>query len=132
MATNTVTQEVVLEHPYKTPGALMVLASLVLIAFDLGVLESCGNGTGICVDWASPRVATAALVLFFILFMVGVVMIIYTGASSTMSSTTTRVAPPPPPPTPAAAPPAVTVVTPSSATPPAPTTINVNPPRGSD
>jgi hypothetical protein len=129
MAANTATQEVALEHPYKVPGILLVVVSVIVIAFDLGALESCGNGTGICVSWATHRVATAALVVFFILFMVGVIMIVYTGASTTVSSVTTRVAPPTPPPPPPPAP--VTVVAPASAPAPAPTTVNVNPPRQS-
>jgi hypothetical protein len=128
MAANTTTQAVSLEHPYKIPGAIVVVLSLVLIAFDLGVLESCGRGTGICVDWGTHRVGTAALIVFFVLFVVGVVMILYTGASTTLSSVTTRVAPatpPTPPPT------AVTVVAPSPPVSSTPTTVNVNPPRSS-
>lgn len=126
MAMNTSTQEVRLDHPYKVAGIILVVLSLVFIAVDLGALEGCGNGTGVCVDWATHRVATAALVLFFILFMVGVIMIIYTGASSTVSSVTTRVPPASPPPS---APPAVTVVAAAPAPAPPSTTINVNPPR---
>jgi hypothetical protein len=129
MAVNTATQEVNLEHPYKGAGIVVMIASLILIAFDLGALETCGNGRGICVNWATHRAGTAALIAFFILFIIGVVMIIYTGASTTVTSVTTKV-PPAHPPSPPPAP--VTVVTPaaSAAPPPStPTTVNVNPPH---
>jgi len=126
MAANTTTQQVSLEHPYKVPGILLMVVSVIVIAFDLGALETCGHGTGICVDWATHRAATAALIVFFILFMVGIVLIVYTGASTTIRSVTTRVPSESPP-----APPPVTVVAPSSAPPSSPTTVNVNPPRQS-
>jgi hypothetical protein len=126
MAVSKTTQEVQLEHPYKIPGALLVIVSLVFIAFDIGYLETCGNGTGVCLDWTSHKVGTAALVGFFVLFVIGVVLILYTGASSTMTTQTTRV----PPATPAA-PAAVTVVTPAAPPPPSGTTVTVTPPRQS-
>ncbi|HEV8049367.1 MAG TPA: hypothetical protein VGP88_02110 [Thermoplasmata archaeon] len=126
MAVSKTTQEVQLEHPYKVPGALLVIVSLVFIAFDIGYLETCGNGTGVCLDWTSHKVGTAALVGFFVLFVIGVVLILYTGASSTMTTQTTRV----PPATPAA-PAAVTVVTPAAPPPPSGTTVTVTPPRQS-
>jgi|HubBroStandDraft_1064217.scaffolds.fasta_scaffold87012_2 hypothetical protein len=124
MAANTATQQVSLDHPYKVPGILLVIISLVLVAFDVGYLESCGNGRGICIDWGTHRLGTAALVVFFIIFVIGVLLIVYTGASTTVTSVTTRVAPPTPPPSP----PPVTVVS-ASPPPTTPTTVNVNPPR---
>jgi hypothetical protein len=129
MAVSKTTEQVQLEHPYKVPGALLVIVSLVLIAFDLGFLESCGNGSGVCVDFTSHRVGTAALIGFFILFVIGVVLIIYTGASSTLTTQTTSTPPPSPLPQPAQS--AGTVVT-SSGPPAGPsTTVNVTPPRQS-
>lgn len=124
MATSTTTGQVQLEHPYKVPGALLVIASLILIAFDIGYLETCGNGHGICVDFTSHRVGTAALIGFFIVFVLGVVLLLYTGASST-TTTQTATTPPaaPPPQSP------VTVVNPPAQS--APSTVNVTPPRQS-
>jgi hypothetical protein len=127
MATSTTRQEVSLDHPYKVLGVVTVIASLILIAFDLGVLESCGAGHGICLDWGTHRVGDAALVAFFILFLVGVLLIVYTGASTTVSTHTTRVPPEPERP---ASQPVVAFVSPAA--PPVPgTTVNVTPPRGS-
>jgi hypothetical protein len=125
MAASTTTQQVSLEHPYKVVGVVTVVASLILIAFDFGFLESCGAGHGICVDWGTHRVGTAALIAFFILFLIGVVLIIYTGASSTVSTQTTRIRPEPPAPSP------VVAFVPPVASPPSSTTVNVTPPRGS-
>jgi hypothetical protein len=127
MALSRTTQEVSLEHPYKAPGAFLVVASMILIAIDLGYFETCGNGTGICLDWATHRLGVSALVGFFLVFMIGVVLIVYTGASSTVSTQTTRV----PPVNSPAAPATVTVVTAPAPPPPAGTTVTVTPPRQS-
>jgi hypothetical protein len=127
MAVNTTTQRISLEHPYTVPGILLMVGAVLLVAFDLGFFESCGKGSGICLDWGTHALGTAALVVFFILFLVGVLLVFYTGASTTVSSLTTRVAPDSPRPSPSP----VTVVTtsPSAPTPSSPTTVNVNPPR---
>jgi hypothetical protein len=122
MAASTTRQQVSLEHPYQALGIVTVIGSLILIAFDLGVLESCGDGHGICLDWASHRVGDAALVGFFILFLMGVVLIIYTGASTTVTTQTTRIPPEPRP---------VIAIAPAVTPPSAGTTVNVTPPRGS-
>jgi hypothetical protein len=128
VASSTSTQSVSLEHPYKVPGIIAIIASLILIAFDLGFLVTCGSSHGICLDWGTNRVGTGALIAFFILFLFGIILIVYTGASTTLTSQTTRVAPPTPPPTPPPAP-AVTVVAPAAAPPASTTSVTVNPPR---
>jgi hypothetical protein len=121
VATSTTREEVQLRHPYKVPGVILVIASLILIAYDLGTLEACGGGRGVCVDFTTHRVGTAALIVFFILFIIGVIMIIYTGASSTVTTQATR-APDPPA--------SVTIVNPGPPSPPPQSTnVNVNPPR---
>ena len=124
MATSSTTEQVQLDHPYKVPGALLVIASLILIAFDIGYLETCGNGHGVCVDFTTHRVGTEALVAFFVIFVLGVVMLLYTGASSTMTTQTTATPPAAPPPQSP-----VTVVNPPAQS--APATVNVTPPRQS-
>jgi hypothetical protein len=106
----------------------VVTVSLLLIAFDLGYLESCGNGSGVCVDFSSHRVGTTALIGFFILFVIGIVMIIYTGASSTLTTQTT--ATPPPPQAPSQQPPVTVVIPPGQSAAPS-TTVNVTLPRQS-
>jgi hypothetical protein len=100
VATSTTRQTMALEHPYKLAGGVTIIASLILIAFDLGFLVSCGAGHGICVDFTTHRTGTAALIVFFIAFIIGVVLIVYTGASTTLTTQTTRVPPAAPPPSP--------------------------------
>lgn len=130
MAVSTSTQRVSLEHPYKDAGIVVMVLSLILIAFDIGFFELCGGGTGVCVDFGTHRAGTTALLVFFITFVLGIVMIVYTGASTSVTSATTRVAAPPT--VVAAAPPQVTVVAPAAPSPPPPaTTVYVGPPRQS-
>jgi hypothetical protein len=107
MAEEVTKTRVELEQPYRTAGILSVLASFVILGFTLGVLSRCGNGSGICLDYATHAAGDAGLILFVMFLIVGVALIAYTGSATSYSTrTVTPVAP---------APPATTVVLPQSA-----------------
>jgi hypothetical protein len=113
-------QTISVSHPYRGLGLALIIVSLVLIAFDIGVLARCGAGEGICFDIASHGTSVGALVAFFVLFVVGVMLLTYAG-----TTTSTVVSPPPASPAP------VTVVVPPPPAPSPPgTTVTVNPPPG--
>jgi hypothetical protein len=119
----TVTRtRVELEHPYQTAGIIVVILSLVVFAFSLGVLNRCGNGTGVCFDVSGHAAGDAGLVLFIVLLIIGVALIAYTGSAQAFTTRTQSR-----PPTPAPAAPAVTNVFPQAAPAVQPTVTNVYP-----
>jgi hypothetical protein len=135
MSTITKTQ-VDLEHPYRAAGVIMVLLSLVVLAFSLGVLARCGGGEGVCFDTATHASGDAGLVIFVLTFIIGVALIAYTGSTAsfqTRSRTPTAPAPAAPavtnvfPQSAPAAQPAVTNVYPQTPTPAPATTVVVAP-----
>jgi hypothetical protein len=69
-------------QPYKIPGILVVVVSLLAIAFVLGSLETCGKKRGVCLEWATHRTGDLALIAFGVLFIVGAVMLVYTEVPS--------------------------------------------------
>ena len=120
---STTTQRLTVTHPYWVAGLLLVILSVILIGFDLGVLARCGAGEGVCFDVATHRTSDGALVAFFVLFVIGVVLLLYTGGESV----TTQTSPANPP---------VTIVqsapmaaAPVASSPPTQTNVTVNPPR---
>jgi hypothetical protein len=117
MSTVTTTQ-VDLEHPYRAAGIVAVLASFVVLAFSLGVLNRCGGGKGVCFDVATHASGDAGLIIFVLLLIVGVGLIAYTGSVATFE---TRVRAPPAP----VAPSVTNVVVPAAA--PASPVTNVYP-----
>jgi hypothetical protein len=115
---STTTQRTSVEHPYQIMGIIVMIAALVLVAFDLGVLAQCGAGHGVCFDTATHATSDAALVGFFVLFFVGLILVMYSESSSSV----TRSESPP------RAPAQVTVVTPAAPAPVAPSvTVNTAP-----
>jgi hypothetical protein len=116
------TQRLTEEHPYVGAGVVLIILSLGLIAFGLGVLAQCGHGSGVCFDPATHATSDGALVGFFVLLIIGVAMVLYQEGSVTTTRTDS-----PPAPTPQ-----VNVITPAAAPiAPAPTTFVVNSPAPS-
>lgn len=130
MSSSTITRtRVDLEHPYRVVGIIVILLSLITLAFSLGVLARCGAGEGVCFDASTHGSADAGLVVFVIMFVIGIALIAYTGATASMTArtvsppSTTNVYTQPPAPQPT-----VTNVYPQSAPAAQPaTTVVVNP-----
>jgi hypothetical protein len=110
--TTTTSTQVNLEHPYQAAGIVAILLSFVTLAFTLGVLSRCGNGSGICLTGTSHVAGDVGLAVFVLLFIIGVALLVYTSSGTVQTRTRT--------PTP---PPAVTNVIVPSAAPAAPTPV---------
>jgi hypothetical protein len=118
-AMTTTTTHLKVEHPYRGLGLFLVIVSLILVAFDVGVLARCGGGEGVCFDDTTHATSDAALVAFFVLFVLGLMLVVYS-AGEVVSTMRTNPTPPP-------ATPPVAVVTVPQSPPPATTNVTVNP-----
>jgi hypothetical protein len=127
---STSTQRTTVDHPYQGFGIVLMVLAVILVAFDLGVLARCGQGSGVCFDTSSHGTSDAALVGFFVLFFIGLMLLVYTEAGSSVTRTESPRASPPVMivnPASAPAPTPVTVVAPASS--PTPAMVTVNAPR---
>ena len=130
----TTTQRLTEEHPYWGAGVVLIVLSLGLVAFGLGVLARCGQGEGVCFDTATHGTSDAALVGFFLLFVIGIALVVFGEGTVTTTRSESPRAPPAqvnvitPVPAPVAPAPATFVINTAAPSPP-PTTVTVTTPR---
>ncbi|MHB8352340.1 MAG: hypothetical protein ACYDFT_06625, partial [Thermoplasmata archaeon] len=82
----TTNTDVELEHSYWGAGLVLILASLGVLAFSLGVLNRCGGGSGVCFSPATHASGDAGLILFVVLFIIGIALIATTSSAGAITT----------------------------------------------